>query len=190
VSGADARFTRRSGSITRVSSGRCSEASECARALVVGRSTNPGSIAASTAPRVPEARHLRMDPRASPPGHDRPRTTLRTCIGLGALQRSGAVAEIIIASATPSAQARLGNVLSVPRSKRRHEHTQFRFALDSPLEGTRFEPSVPPTRFFRERPRFSSISSARLAIPWSRVPMRVGRVPMLPRARPAAVRPN
>ena len=61
---------------------------------------------------------------------------------------------------------------------------------DSPLEGTRFEPSVPPTRFFRERPRFSSISSARLAIPWSRVPMRVGRVPMLLRARPAAVRPN
>jgi hypothetical protein len=68
--------------------------------------------------------------------------------------------------------------------------TAEQFVADSPLEGTRFEPSVPPTRFFRERPRFSSISSARLAIPWSRVPMRVGRVPMLPRARPAAVRPN
>ena len=54
---------------------------------------------------------------------------------------------------------------------------EVRFAADSLLEGTRFEPSVPPTRFFRERPRFSSISSARLAIPWSRVPMRVGRVP-------------
>jgi hypothetical protein len=59
---------------------------------------------------------------------------------------------------------------------------RVRFAIDSLLEGEGFEPSVPRSPvssvgvarrslLAREQERFTAISSAQLAIPWSRSPM-------------------